>query len=247
MSDSMPVGAPLRAKKTRLGLAGDRRTLKEGESAQLISLEFELPRALLVLVSLRDATSPDALANCTIRVVTGIDRSITEDETLANSNGINRTIVARSVQVTVVNPVGAVVPVVDVRAVCVPLDISVPPSLFGSTRSAFGSILDMSVDSIYGNPGAGYNAVAQSAVTVTIAAPIEVPKGVTVYNNSAANLFLKLWDGAGTGGSVDTVSDYTIKMVPGSYYEVPFGFTGAIAGVWDAAGAGFANVTFLRS
>jgi len=32
-----------------------------------------------------------------------------------------------------------------------------------------------------------------------------------------------------------TAADYAAKLDPGGYYEVPFGFTGAISGIWSAA------------
>jgi hypothetical protein len=226
---------------TRMGLAGDRRTLLPGQTAQLIHIEFPLPRPMLIIVSLRDADT-GGQANANVRVVTGIDRGISDDE-LRTVTGLNQAVLARSVQVTIESPANSVTPRLDVRAVLVPLDVTVPTTLFGSSSADPGRPNDINVDSIYGTPDAAYNGVAQSAVTVTISSPTNNSKGVTVYNASTANLFLKLWSGSG----VNITNDYTIRMVPNSYYETPFGFTGAINGVWDAAGAGTANVTFLRS
>jgi hypothetical protein len=58
-----------------------------------------------------------------------------------------------------------------------------------------------------------------------------------VFNNSTANLFLALGPNAAT-------TNFTLKMATGSYYEVPFGYTGIITGVWDAVN-GNAQVTEL--
>lgn len=52
--------------------------------------------------------------------------------------------------------------------------------------------------------------------------------GATVYNDSSADLYLKL-------GSAASTTSFTVKMVAQSYYEVPFGYTGAIYGIWSAA------------
>lgn len=53
-------------------------------------------------------------------------------------------------------------------------------------------------------------------------------KGATVWNASTATLYLDLDAAAST-------SDYAAKLDPGGYYEVPYGFTGAISGIWSAA------------
>ncbi len=53
-------------------------------------------------------------------------------------------------------------------------------------------------------------------------------KGFTVWNNSTANLFMEF-------GAAATAAVYAVKLVSGGYYEMPFGFTGAIHGIWDAA------------
>lgn len=53
-------------------------------------------------------------------------------------------------------------------------------------------------------------------------------KGATIWNNSNATLNLELGGSAGA-------SAYTAQLAPGGYYEVPYGYTGAIAGIWSAA------------
>lgn len=52
--------------------------------------------------------------------------------------------------------------------------------------------------------------------------------GMTFYNDSVANAYLK-W-----GGSVAT-NDFSFKMLPDDYYEVPYGHTGRIDVIWTAA------------
>lgn len=60
----------------------------------------------------------------------------------------------------------------------------------------------------------------------------------TIFNDSSAVLYLSL-------GPVCTPTNFTIKMVAGSYYEIPYNrYTGIITGVWDSA-TGNARVTQL--
>lgn len=63
-------------------------------------------------------------------------------------------------------------------------------------------------------------------------------KGATIWNDASANLFVKF----GTGAS-DT--SFTVRLSSNSYYEVPFGYTGMITGIWATAGAGAARISEL--
>lgn len=47
-------------------------------------------------------------------------------------------------------------------------------------------------------------------------------------NNSTANLYVEL-------GATATTSAFTARVSAGGYYEVPFTYTAAISGIWDAA------------
>ncbi|MGH6879512.1 MAG: hypothetical protein ACREFM_01235, partial [Hypericibacter sp.] len=80
--------------------------------------------------------------------------------------------------------------------------------------------------------------VADSATDVTILASNSARKGASVTNTSTTNLFLR------AGTTAATTSNYTVKLVPDAYYEVPAGFTGAIHGIWATdPNTGNANVT----
>jgi hypothetical protein len=83
--------------------------------------------------------------------------------------------------------------------------------------------------------------VSISPVTILAANPAR--SQASVFNDSAATLYLKL----GTGVSA---TSFTVKMAPGSLYELPQPavgkpYQGIITGVWSAAGAGAARVTEL--
>jgi hypothetical protein len=61
--------------------------------------------------------------------------------------------------------------------------------------------------------------------------------GATVYNDSTSVLYLNL-------GNTASSTSFTIKLQPEDYYEVPFGYTGAILGIWTTA-TGSARLTEL--
>jgi len=62
--------------------------------------------------------------------------------------------------------------------------------------------------------------------------------GATIYNDSSSSLlYVKL-------GSTATTSDFTVKLFPLSYYEVPYGYTGEIDAIWSNA-SGFARIDEL--
>ena len=62
--------------------------------------------------------------------------------------------------------------------------------------------------------------------------------GATLYLESGSALFLKLGSSAGT-------FDYTVQMIGSAYYEVPYGYSGTISGIWQFAG-GSVQVTEVR-
>ncbi len=68
--------------------------------------------------------------------------------------------------------------------------------------------------------------VNDTASSVTILAANANRLGATVSNDSSATLFLLL------GSTTASATNYTVKVVSNSYYEVPFGFTGQLTGIW---------------
>jgi hypothetical protein len=76
--------------------------------------------------------------------------------------------------------------------------------------------------------------IAASTTNTLLLASNSIRLGATIYNDSAALLYISL-------GSVATLNDYTIKLFPLGYYEVPYGFIGAVDGFWSSA-IGFAKV-----
>jgi hypothetical protein len=80
--------------------------------------------------------------------------------------------------------------------------------------------------------------VASSATTVTVLAENANRRGATIWNDSTAILYLRF----GTFGA--SATNATVKLVADAYFEVPFGYTGAIQGIWSAVN-GAARVTAL--
>ena len=80
--------------------------------------------------------------------------------------------------------------------------------------------------------GADRNAVVtsgnSSATVVNLAAARRGRCGVLLYNSSTQVLYVKL-------GAAASATDYTYPMASNTSWEVPFGYTGLITGVWASA------------
>jgi hypothetical protein len=88
---------------------------------------------------------------------------------------------------------------------------------------------------------ANVTGVASSASSQTILASNAARLGAIIVNSSTAILYLKYSSGAASNAS----AGYTVSVaISGGVHEVPFGYTGAITGIWASAN-GFANVTEL--
>lgn len=82
-----------------------------------------------------------------------------------------------------------------------------------------------------------FTSVASSATAVTILAANANRKGASISNTSTAILYLLLATGTATA-----TTSHTVQLASNTYYEVPFGYTGIITGIWASAN-GSANVT----
>lgn len=81
-----------------------------------------------------------------------------------------------------------------------------------------------------------FSTVASNAASVTILAANAKRKGASIANTSTAILYLKLG-----GGTATATTAHTVQMAANTYFEIPFGYTGAVTGIWAAAN-GSANV-----
>ena len=82
--------------------------------------------------------------------------------------------------------------------------------------------------------------VAQNIASVSLIAANTSRKGLSIFNDTTANLYISFSGAAST-------ANFKTKIAAGGYYEMaPEAiFTGQILGIWDAAGAGNARVTEL--
>lgn len=83
-------------------------------------------------------------------------------------------------------------------------------------------------------PATGVTANGPSSVTATtvdtlLLAANTARRGAAVTNDSTAALYLSL------GTTTASATTYTVKIPAGGYYEVPFGYTGQIRGIWSSA------------
>lgn len=82
--------------------------------------------------------------------------------------------------------------------------------------------------------------VASSASDVTILASNASRLGATIYNDSTQILYLLL------SNATSSTTVYTVQMATLTYYEVPFGYSGTIKGIWASAN-GSARVTEITA
>lgn len=79
--------------------------------------------------------------------------------------------------------------------------------------------------------------VDSATASTSILAANTARRGATITNTDANDLYLDL-----SGGTASTTS-YSVKIATEGYYELPYGYTGAVTGAWGADGAGAALVT----
>ena len=79
--------------------------------------------------------------------------------------------------------------------------------------------------------------VASSATSVTVLASNASRKGAMIANDGTKILYLKF-------GATASITSYTVRLDAQAQYEVPFGYTGIIDGIWSSAN-GNARVTEL--
>ena len=81
--------------------------------------------------------------------------------------------------------------------------------------------------------------VADTATNTTLLSSNANRLGATILNDSSAVLYVKF-------GTTASVTDYTVRMVQYAYFEVPFGYTGRIDGIWATdPNTGSARITEL--
>lgn len=81
--------------------------------------------------------------------------------------------------------------------------------------------------------------VSRTSSTVTLAPANSARKGLTITNDSNAQMYVRLGPGA-------TIAAYTVRLVANAYFELPFpAYTGLVTATWASAGSGVALITEL--
>jgi len=81
-------------------------------------------------------------------------------------------------------------------------------------------------------------AVAASATSVAIAAADPERVGLSIYNNGNSTLYL------GYGTVAATLSDFSVAVPAGGFYEAPAGWASlAIQGIWAGSPTGNVQIT----
>jgi len=79
--------------------------------------------------------------------------------------------------------------------------------------------------------------IASSITNVTLLVSNTSRKGATIFNDGTKTLSVKL-------GATASATSFAAQITARGYYEVPFGYTGIIDGIWDVAN-GSARITEL--
>ncbi len=81
--------------------------------------------------------------------------------------------------------------------------------------------------------------VDDAAVSTVLLAANADRRGVVVFNDSTADLFVKY-------GAAASASSFTVKIVGGGYWEMPAPiYVGVVHGIWSADSTGAARITEL--
>ena len=82
-----------------------------------------------------------------------------------------------------------------------------------------------------------FSTVGDTTSNTTILASNRQRKGATIVNTSTAILYLRF-----DGGTATATTGHNVQLAQNDYFEVPFGYTGAITGIWASDAGGAANV-----
>jgi hypothetical protein len=82
-----------------------------------------------------------------------------------------------------------------------------------------------------------FSTVASAAASTSLLAANSKRKGGSVFNTDANALCIRM-----DGGTATTTTGFNVRLTQNQYFEIPFGYTGAITGIWEVDGAGAANI-----
>ncbi len=122
-----------------------------------------------------------------------------------------------------------------VKAVVPTVNAQIAPGAGIATESKQDAI----IAAMAGPSTGAVSSVASSATSVALLPANANRKGATIVNTDANPLKVLLSAGLAAANA------YSHEILAGFDWEVPFGYTGAIFGIWDVDGAGSAIITEL--
>lgn len=124
-------------------------------------------------------------------------------------------------------------PFFDQRRIAVRLQSALDASVsWNLSIERFVMPLSRNVSDLIRSTSVSATKVTASTAQVDLLASNPARLGATVWNSSGSNLFLDLGnasDSAAYGGE----PDHAVRLKSQDYYEIPFGYTGKIVGLWD--------------
>lgn len=113
------------------------------------------------------------------------------------------------------------------------------PSAGAAIAAGNNNIGDVDVATLPSSSTATLTNVASSATNVTLIASNAVRKGLLIFNDSTAVLYVKF-------GTTASATSYTVQIAAGGYWEMPADcvYTGRVDGIWASAN-GNARITEL--
>jgi hypothetical protein len=114
--------------------------------------------------------------------------------------------------------------------------IALLPASLGTKTGAASLAVTLASDDLR-SATAAFTSVNSANASTNILALNAARKGAVIVNTAANILYLDL-----TGGTA-AVTRYAAALATGEEYQVPFGYSGLITGIWAADGAGAALVT----
>lgn len=82
-----------------------------------------------------------------------------------------------------------------------------------------------------------HSSVASAAASTSLLAANTRRRGGSIFNTDANALCIRM-----DGGTATTTTGFNVRLTQNQYFEIPFGYTGAITGIWEVDGAGAANI-----
>lgn len=235
---------------------------QDQQTALLTTIDTKLGGSLAVTGAFYPATQPvsgtvsisgsvavtgpltDAQLRATALPVSGTFWQATQPVSIAATVAVSGPLTDTQLRATAV-PVSGPLTDTQLRATAVPTSLATLPALVtgsaiigrvGIDQTTDGTTNKVNIDASLKSGTPTRSSVNSGTSSVTILASNANRKGATILNSDANALLLDL-----SGGTAASTR-YQVRLAQYQSYEVGSGYTGAITGIWEADGAGIADV-----